>query len=503
MDVENPDELLHHFHEGNTEKILDKLSSEQVEITEHLYNNWIRLLEAESLVAQNDPVNFVQEVVLVPEVLTEFAPLFLARDEALSFLESHFITCSKCEGSFFTGFYISPTLPYHPTTEPELEEWQNGEKRIHLPVNCPECGQHHEAEIQPAIPPHAWKLWWTDIGIAKVFQEPLKEKIRSSRRFEPKNIEENVMDEEIPDMFGFGEEVKFHIPLIIQDYSIGKVAIDIVRSIGADENEGEVPVNWKGEDLHDVVEQFNVACERREIKEKILIVLGTIPKSLRTDLVEFKRWFYNQVTREDSKYRGFELHAISYPEELDLILNQRLYGQAGPEDESSGPPRLYDLNAWEMEMSGIDFGSEDIDHNPSFSPSSHGPIFEYAIRELQQSRGYRIHSSDVLDHSKVDLLCQRTEGDSEHFQLIQCKYSSIDVKEAAKVKEQFEEIESQICDYWGLLKECRVDYVLAVGSLNDDVREELNELGFDLISKSELAENRDDIDPNIREQLGI
>lgn len=503
MDIPDSEELVHLFAEADIQAIHDFLGLEDTELPSLIYQNWTRLMEAESLAARSDPVNYVQEVVLIPDVISEFVPLFLARNDAKLFLDSHFLTCPKCGESHFTGFYLSPTLPYHPATQEEIDEWMNGEKRIPYRDSCNACSAVIEAEIPPAIPPTAWVSWWQDFGVAKVLHDPLREKITSSRRFDVERFEENVMDEILAEMFELPDETEYHIPLIVHDYEIGPVAIDVVRSIGLTDENG--PHNASGESLREMVEQFNVVCEQRGIREKIFIVLGTIPKSLRTDLAELKKWFYTEVTRENSKYRGLELHVVSYPEELDLILNQRLYGRAGPGDEPLGPPRLYDLNAWEMALAGIDFGDETVEQSvqPSFGPSQVGTQFEYAVRELHESRGYQVHTTDELDRSKVDLLCHRSEGESEHFRLVQCKYGSINQEEISRIDSEFNKIEDAIRDYWGLLSSTSIDRMIAVRAIDPELEAIASKSGFEVLTLDDLKEHRDNIPPNLRKVLGI
>lgn len=497
-------ELRKLFADADQDAIIGQLAPGVDALPSLIYQNWVRLMEAESFAAQVDPVHYVQEVVLIPDVLTEFVPLFLAREDPAPFLDTHFIDCTECGATHFTGFHLSPTLPYHPASRDQLNTWINGEKRFPYDGHCPECGTTLTTKLPPAVPPAAWLGWWYDLGLAKVLHEPLKEKIEASRRFQPEEIEENIMDATVAEAFDVPEETDYHIPLIVQDYQIGDVAIDAVRSIGGTED--DVPLNARGDDIRETMEQFNVVCERRGIEEKIFIVLGTIPKSIRTDLVDLKRWFYSQITRENSKYRGMELHIIAYPEELDLILNQRLYGRAGPEDEPQGAPKLYDLNAWEMEVADISFGSEELDPSEreiSFAPSSLGTPFEFAVRELLEAEGYQVYTSDELDHNKVDLLCQRSEGNTEHFHLVQCKYSSIDEAELSRIDDHFDDVKDHIRNYWDLFTTTEIDRVIAVESVDPELEDELSDRGYDVITLADLRDNRDDIQPNLRDMLGI
>lgn len=513
METPDPRKLLQLFVNADQEAIIEHLAPEIENRPSLVYQNWARLMEAESIAAQHGkPVNHIQEVVLTPEVLTEFVPLFLARDDPNTFLDSHFVDCSECGETSFIGFHIAPTLPYSPATEEQaetsvteekIEKWTEGEKRISPEYNCPECGATLNAEIPPAIPPAAWTSWWINQGIAKVLHKPLKEKIKASRRFQVEGIEENIVDEKLTDLYDEFEETGYHIPLIVDDYEIGKVAIDVVRSLGADEN-GEA-ISPTGYGIRETLEQFNAVCEQREIREKIFIVIGTIPKSLRTDLADLKKNFFSQVTQENSKYRGIELHIISYPEELGLILNQRLYGRVGPGDKPHGAPRLYDLNAWEMELAGESFGEEiePSDQEKFLEKQQLGTYFEYVVRELLEAKGYQIHDSDELDHSKVDLLCQREEGGTMHFRLVQCKLGSISESEISSIDEEFEKIEESIQSYWNLLTTTDIDRVVALGSENPKLEEKLSGKGYDIITLEDLQDNRDDINPSLRKPLGI
>lgn len=478
------EELVPEWETESIESIANELTTSIFEADRNtvLYQNWNRLMEMEARWASEADPNYSIPVTPLPSEFTDLLPLFLSRENISEFLQEHFIECESCNKRFFLGFHISPTIPFEDTDEERISEWRNGEKKVSVQQTCPECESDNSAVVPPAIPPEAWHQWWFKIG--KILQTPLAEKLHDSRRFKVSNIEKDIKLETN------NQDSDFHIPVIVTEADGNKIAIDVVRS-------PFLPPDLIQETYH----KFHTLCERNDISEKIIIILGSFPKSSNEELLSLKKEHLDRKFNDESKYRNIHLHTISYPEELDFVLNQMFY-----EYRIKGNPEspIYDRNNWERKL--MDLGEEGSQQERQITRdkllATRGPIFEQAIKRYLESEGYSTKSSDELDELKVDIVAKKQKEDSEVFRLIQCKAGNIESKEIEEINEGFKEVENRIRGYRELfIDNLSFEYEIFIGKDKDRIKPSLKEAGFKVKTTEDIP--KDELDPRQRDVLHL
>lgn len=462
-----------------SEDVIEAIFNADLDST--LYLNWERLMEMEAAWAEKADTDYAIPVGTNPYELTELLPLFLSRENAGKFVDEHFIECTTCSKSVFLGFHISPTIPFPSVNNVDVGNWKKGKKRINVQVICPECSNKSTGSVPPAIPPHAWLRWWSELG--PVLKEPIAEKLHNSRRIDVLNLEQDVKHE-VP-----RDDVKspYYIPIVVEQQSGSKLAIDAVRSMIATQDRIQ-------EELHN----FHTVCEQNGIEEKLFIVVGGMPKADHSNLLSLKKWYLKEQFNGNAQYRNLYFHTITYPEELDLILNQMLYKYL-IEGTDEGPS-IYDINNWERRLLGIDSESgklEERGHNIDALGTAKGPLIEQIIREYFESQGYRVRKSDELDHHKVDLFAERGDLGSKEVCLIQCKAGKINENEVEGIQSNFSDVQSRITDYYELfIDDIDVRYMLVVGDMDDYARSRITEADIETKTLGDLWNDKDNISPH-------